>query len=142
MSALDANLRVHMQAEMKRLQQTLGIAFVYITHNQSEAFSTADRVVVMNRGQIEQIGTPREIYLWPQTRFAAEFVGSNNLLEGRVTSVEGELIELDCDVGPVLRDAARRSIVQRRSFRPAPEIVGDARHPGQQDAPAAGRRAA
>ena len=99
LSALDANLRVHMQAEMKRLQQTLGIAFVYVTHNQSEAFSTADRVVVMNRGQIEQIGTPREIYLWPQTRFAAEFVGSNNLLEGRIASVGGELIGVDCEFG-------------------------------------------
>jgi spermidine/putrescine transport system ATP-binding protein len=92
LSALDANLRVHMQAEMKRLQQTLGIAFVYITHNQSEAFSMADRVVVMNQGKIEQIGTPREIYLWPQTRFAAEFVGSNNLLEGRIASVEVVMI--------------------------------------------------
>ena len=99
LSALDANLRVHMQAEMKRLQQTLGIAFIYITHNQSEAFSTADRVVVMNRGQIEQIGTPREIYLWPQTRFAAEFVGSNNLLEGRIASVDGDLIAVDCQSG-------------------------------------------
>ncbi len=140
LSALDANLRVHMQAEMKRLQQTLGIAFVYITHNQSEAFSTADRVVVMNRGQIEQIGTPREIYLWPQTRFAAEFVGSNNLLEGRVASVDGELIALDCEFGAVLRNLARRS--GRTQLPPRPQIIGDFGHPGEQDAPAAGRRGA
>ena len=59
LSALDANLRVHMQSELKRLQQPLGIAFIYITHNQSEAFSTADRVVVMDKGRIDQIGTPR-----------------------------------------------------------------------------------
>jgi spermidine/putrescine transport system ATP-binding protein len=118
LSALDANLRVHMQAEMKRLQQTLGIAFVYITHNQSEAFSTADRVVVMNRGQIEQIGTPREIYLWPQTRFAAEFVGSNNLLEGRIASVEGELIAVDCESGRFF--VTLPADQSARSFRPAP----------------------
>jgi spermidine/putrescine transport system ATP-binding protein len=119
LSALDANLRVHMQAEMKRLQQTLGIAFVYITHNQSEAFSTADRVVVMNRGQIEQIGTPREIYLWPQTRFAAEFVGSNNLLEGRVASVDGELIALDCESGRFF--VTWPADQAERSFRPGPK---------------------
>jgi ABC-type Fe3+/spermidine/putrescine transport system ATPase subunit len=99
LSALDANLRVHVQGELKRLQQTLGIAFIYVTHNQSEAFSTADRVVVMNRGQVEQIGTPREIYLFPRTRFAAEFVGSNNLLEGRIAAVEGDLVSVDCACG-------------------------------------------
>ena len=140
LSALDANLRVHMQAEMKRLQQTLGIAFIYITHNQSEAFSTADRVVVMNRGQIEQIGTPREIYLWPQTRFAAEFVGSNNLLEGRIASVDGELIASRLRIRPLLRQRCPTDQSGRASA--AAEIIGHARRPGQQDAPAAGRRAA
>ena len=118
LSALDANLRVHMQAEMKRLQQTLGIAFIYITHNQSEAFLTADRVVVMNRGQIEQIGTPREIYLWPQTRFAAEFVGSNNLLEGRIASVDGDLIAVDCQSGRFF--VTLPADQSTRSFRAAP----------------------
>jgi spermidine/putrescine transport system ATP-binding protein len=118
LSALDANLRVHMQAEMKRLQQTLGITFIYITHNQSEAFSTADRVVVMNGGKIEQIGTPREIYLWPQTRFTAEFVGSNNLLEGHIASVDGDLIAIDCDFG--------RFFVSVPADRPEPSL-----HPGQ-----------
>ncbi len=99
LSALDAHLRIRMQGEMKRLQQRLGIAFVYITHNQSEAFSMADRVVVMNRGQIEQIGTPTQIYLKPQTRFAAEFVGSNNILEGRVAEVDGDLAVVETAAG-------------------------------------------
>jgi ABC-type Fe3+/spermidine/putrescine transport system ATPase subunit len=119
LSALDANLRVHMQAELKRLQQTLGIAFVYITHNQSEAFSTADRVVVMNQGRIEQVGTPREVYLWPQTRFAAEFVGSNNLLEGRVASVDGELIAVDCEFGRFFVTVPADQVA--RGFRPGPK---------------------
>ena len=118
LSALDANLRVHMQAELKRLQQTLGIAFIYITHNQSEAFSTADRVVVMNHGRVEQVGTPREIYLWPQTRFAAEFVGSNNLLEGKIASVDGELVGLDSDFGHFFVTLPADQTA--RSFRPSP----------------------
>ncbi|RWC50523.1 MAG: ABC transporter ATP-binding protein [Mesorhizobium sp.] len=121
LSALDANLRVHMQSELKRLQQTLGIAFVYITHNQSEAFSTADRVVVMNRGRIEQIGAPREIYLWPRTRFAAEFVGSNNLLEGRIASVDGNVVSVDCGAGRFFVALPDERLAH--GYRPAPKAT-------------------
>jgi ABC-type Fe3+/spermidine/putrescine transport system ATPase subunit len=73
---------------------------------------------VMNHGRIEQIGTPREIYLWPQTRFAAEFVGSNNLLEGKITSVDGELVALDCDFGRFFVTLPADQAA--RSFRPSP----------------------
>ena len=66
LSALDAHLRIRMQSEMKRLQQRLGLSFLYVTHNQSEAFSMADRVVVMNKGRIEQFGAPEEIYTRPR----------------------------------------------------------------------------
>jgi ABC-type Fe3+/spermidine/putrescine transport system ATPase subunit len=100
LSALDAHLRTRVQGELKRLQQRLGIAFVYVTHNQSEAFSMADRVVVMNHGRIEQIGTPQDIYTFPRTRFVAEFVGMNNILDGRVgTVVPGGLL-VECGIGP------------------------------------------
>jgi spermidine/putrescine transport system ATP-binding protein len=100
LSALDAHLRTRVQGELKRLQQRLGIAFVYVTHNQSEAFSMADRVVVMNHGRIEQIGTPQDIYTFPRTRFVAEFVGMNNLLEGRVREVLSGGLLVECGVGP------------------------------------------
>lgn len=90
LSALDAHLRSRVQGELKRLQQRLGISFIYVTHNQSEAFSMADRVVVMNAGRVEQIGTPQEIYTHPATRFVAEFVGQNNIFNGTVAAVASD----------------------------------------------------
>ncbi|MGB3293395.1 MAG: ABC transporter ATP-binding protein [Phormidesmis sp.] len=101
MSALDPHLRVRMQGELKRLQRTLGISFVYITHNQNEAFSMADRIVVMNQGHIEQIGTPAEIYTQPTTHFIAEFVGNNNLFDGEVTAADADTIAVQCPQGKI-----------------------------------------
>ena len=98
LSALDANLVVRMQGVLTRLQRELGITFVYVTHRQSEAFAMSDRVVIMNEGRIEQLDSPRGIYRSPATRFVAEFVGSNNILPGTVTTV-GETVELETDTG-------------------------------------------
>ncbi|MGL4239086.1 ABC transporter ATP-binding protein [Tabrizicola sp.] len=84
LSALDAHLVIRMQGVLTRLQKELGITFVYVTHSQSEAFAMADRVVIMGHGQIEQIGSPRDIFRGPKTRFVAEFVGRNNILAGPV----------------------------------------------------------
>lgn len=89
LSALDAHLKVRMQAVLSNLQKDLGITFVYVTHSMSEAFSMADRVVIMSRGQIEQIGTPEEIYREPYNRFVAEFLGSANIFDGVVKSPAG-----------------------------------------------------
>jgi spermidine/putrescine transport system ATP-binding protein len=80
LSALDLKLRRRMQLELKHLQEQLGISFVFVTHDQEEAMTMADRIVVMNRGRIEQIGTGPEIYQAPATRFVAEFIGEANLL--------------------------------------------------------------
>jgi spermidine/putrescine transport system ATP-binding protein len=99
MSALDPHLRARMQGELKRLQQALQISFFYVTHNQNEAFSMADQVVVMNRGKIEQIGSPSEIYNNPASHFVAEFVGNNNLFDGEVIGVERHAIEIRCPQG-------------------------------------------
>jgi spermidine/putrescine transport system ATP-binding protein len=85
LSALDYRLRKQMQKELKALQRTLGIAFVLVTHDQDEAFSMSDRVVVMNDGRIEQVGTPREIYEEPANLYVARFVGEINALDGTVT---------------------------------------------------------
>ena len=101
MSALDPHLRMQMQGELKRLQQSLGISFFYVTHNQNEAFSMADRVVVMNQGRIEQIGSPSEIYNTPATHFVAEFVGNNNLFDGEVASTNGTILEIRCAQGMI-----------------------------------------
>ncbi|WP_274630292.1 ABC transporter ATP-binding protein [Arvimicrobium flavum] len=80
LGALDLKLREQMQEELKSLQKSLGITFVFVTHDQGEALSMADRVAVFNDGRIMQIGTPEEIYQKPQTRFVADFVGSSNVL--------------------------------------------------------------
>lgn len=86
LSALDAHLVIRMQAVLTKLQRELGITFVYVTHSQSEAFAMADRVVIMSKGEIAQVGTPREVYRAPRTRFVAEFVGRNNILTGKVAA--------------------------------------------------------
>ncbi|MDE3027368.1 MAG: ABC transporter ATP-binding protein [Paracoccaceae bacterium] len=101
LSALDAALKVRMQSVLKNLQRETGITFVYVTHSQSEAFSMADRVVIMSRGQIEQIGTPQEIYRTPRTRFVADFLGSSNIFSGKVRKSAGSSVELETEEGPL-----------------------------------------
>lgn len=82
LGALDLKLRKNMQVELKNLQEELGITFVYVTHDQEEALTMSDEIVVLNDGQIEQRGTPTEIYENPETRFVADFIGDTNLLDG------------------------------------------------------------
>jgi spermidine/putrescine transport system ATP-binding protein len=84
LGALDLKLRQAMQLELKRIQREIGITFVYVTHDQSEALTMSDRLVVMNRGRIEQLGTPHELYERPATRFVAGFIGTSNILRGRI----------------------------------------------------------
>ncbi len=80
LGALDLKLREQMQEELKSLQKSLGITFVFVTHDQGEALSMADRIAVFNDGKIQQLGTPEEVYKQPKTRFVADFVGSSNVL--------------------------------------------------------------
>jgi len=101
LSSLDAHLRIKVQSELIGLQKKLGISFIYVTHNQSEAFAMADRVVVMNKGVVEQIGRPAQIYNRPETHFVAEFVGANNIFQGRVSGRPDGIIAVDCDHGEV-----------------------------------------
>lgn len=89
LGALDLKLREAMQDELKALQQRLGITFVFVTHDQHEALSMADRLAVFNEGRIAQIGTPEEVYSRPQTRFVADFVGSSNVLPPDLTRALG-----------------------------------------------------
>jgi len=84
LSALDAKIRVSLREEIRAVQRSLGITTIYVTHDQEEALSMSDRIVVMSEGRIEQIGTPFEIYNFPRTRFVASFVGTLNILRARV----------------------------------------------------------
>jgi spermidine/putrescine transport system ATP-binding protein len=84
LGALDQKLRQAMQLELKRIQREVGITFVYVTHDQEEALTMSDRLVVMNAGRIEQLGSPRELYEHPATRFVANFIGTSNILTGRL----------------------------------------------------------
>ncbi len=94
LSALDKSLRVRMRRELRELQRRLGIAFVFVTHDQEEAFSMSDRVVVMNEGRIEQIGTPQEVYEEPVNLFTAGFVGETNVFEGLAGQKQGDFLEV------------------------------------------------
>jgi spermidine/putrescine transport system ATP-binding protein len=89
LGALDVKLRKQMQLELKRIQHELGTTFVYVTHDQEEALAMSDRIAVMNRGRVEQIGGPREMYEHPETAFVADFIGSLNALDLRVDEVVG-----------------------------------------------------
>src|SRR5258708_1846473 len=84
LSALDAKLRQEVRKEIRRLQQSLGLTTVFVTHDQEEAVSIADRIVVMNAGKIEQVGSPQDVYEKPATRFVAEFIGLSNFIAGKV----------------------------------------------------------
>ncbi|MDM3888126.1 ABC transporter ATP-binding protein [Pseudomonas sp. BCRC 81390] len=113
LGALDLKLREQMQGELKKLQRQLGITFIFVTHDQTEALSMSDRVAVFNRGRIEQVDTPRNLYMQPATPFVAEFVGSSNVLRGELAmalhgspapfSIRPEHIRLG---GPVAGDQA------------------------------------
>jgi putative spermidine/putrescine transport system ATP-binding protein len=85
LSALDAKVRIQLREEIRRIQRDLGITALYVTHDQEEALSVSDRVVVLSNGQIEQVGSPAEIYEEPSTVFVAEFIGTMNRIEARVT---------------------------------------------------------
>jgi ABC-type Fe3+/spermidine/putrescine transport system ATPase subunit len=90
LSNLDAKLRAEMRVELRELQRRLDITSLYVTHDQEEALAISDRVIVMNDGQIEQIGSPEEIYNRPISRFVADFVGSANLINGTVRGPSGK----------------------------------------------------
>jgi len=95
LSALDAKIRVSLREEIRSLQRALGITTIYVTHDQEEALSMSDRIVVMNEGRVEQIGAPFEIYNQPKTRFVASFVGTLNVLKGEVVDSAAGRLRVD-----------------------------------------------
>ena len=101
LSALDPFLKIRMRAELKKLQKTLGISFVHVTHSQEEAMALADIIVIMNDGRIEQAATPREVFERPATAFVARFMGDHNVLTGRVINNQGGRIVFEAPEGQV-----------------------------------------
>jgi putative spermidine/putrescine transport system ATP-binding protein len=95
LSALDAKIRVSLRTEIRAIQQKLGITTIYVTHDQEEALSLSDRIVVMSQGRMEQVGTPFEIYNFPQTQFVANFVGSLNTVKAEVSEPAKGLVTVD-----------------------------------------------
>jgi ABC-type Fe3+/spermidine/putrescine transport system ATPase subunit len=109
LSNLDAKLRVQVRVEIREMQKRLGITSIYVTHDQDEALAISDRIVIMNRGRIEQLGDPHAIYLHPQTSFVAGFIGLANIFNGRAVSRDGERCTVETPVGTLcLLDRDRR----------------------------------
>ncbi|MEU8797043.1 ABC transporter ATP-binding protein [Spirillospora sp. NPDC048819] len=128
LGALDLKLRQAMQVELKRIQREVGITFVYVTHDQGEALTMSDRIAVMNDGLIEQLGTPREIYEHPATRFVAGFIGTSNLLGGEVTETgpESAVISYGPDgrIEVPVRDGLDVAAGKRLELTVRPEKIG------------------
>ena len=114
LGALDRRLREEMQYEIRRIQRTLGVTVIYVTHDQQEAMAMSDRVAVFNRGRIEQVAPPEVLYEEPERGFVATFIGDNNLLTGRVFGVDRETCEADTGDGIV------------KAFLVSPRGAGDA----------------
>jgi putative spermidine/putrescine transport system ATP-binding protein len=106
LSNLDAKLRQEKRVEIRRIHRLLGAATIYVTHDQDEALSLADRIVVLRDGAVRQVGTPQELYRRPQHADVAEFMGFRNALPGRVVRRDGALVEVDCGLGGAIRGHA------------------------------------
>jgi putrescine transport system ATP-binding protein len=131
MAALDKQLRAQTQSELAALQRRLGTTFVVVTHDQREAMTLADRMAVMERGQIMQIGTPAEIYEQPKSRAVAAFIGDVNLIEGKIARADGNGLQVDCGALGCVRVAGRteRAIGTHIVLALRPEKLQIAREP-------------
>jgi putative spermidine/putrescine transport system ATP-binding protein len=127
LSALDAKIRVSLRDQIRSIQRELGITTIFVTHDQEEALSISDRIVVMNAGNVEQIGTPFEIYNRPATRFVATFVGQLNTLNAivadagtKAVSIDGQLVTV-----PSLPATARHGDAIALTLRPEAAVIGN-----------------
>ncbi len=140
LGALDLKLRQALQIELKRIQREVGITFVYVTHDQEEALTMSDRIAVMNKGRVEQIATPRDIYDNPATLFVAGFIGAANLLGGTVVRADGHGGSIALSAGPTVEAVLEPSLalksgdtvtvmVRPDRIRLAGPALGDAQAP-------------
>ena len=119
LGALDLKLRKGLQVELKRIQREVGITFVYVTHDQEEALTMSDRIAIMNRGEVEQIGSPEDVYERPATPFVAGFIGVSNLMPGTVTGASDGRAR-----SPGQRRGGRTLTQRPRGRRGLPRLVG------------------
>jgi spermidine/putrescine transport system ATP-binding protein len=131
LGALDLKLRRSMQIEIKRIQTEVGLTFVHVTHDQEEAMTMADTIAVMNRGVIEQMGAPSELYDNPETTFVANFLGQSNLIEGTIRGRDGDFVKVDMQ-GTVVSIPADRAHVEGSDgtlgwvgIRPEKVLIGE-----------------
>lgn len=110
LSALDANMREDMRVEIKKIQRETGITAIFVTHDQEEALSMSDHIVVMNAGLIEQIGSPAQVYDQPATAFVANFLGKANMLPGSVTVMDGKMATIALATGHIVKAAAPKAL--------------------------------
>ncbi len=118
LSNLDAQLRMEMRGEIRRIVKEYGLTAVYVTHDQEEALSVADKIAVMNNGRIEQVGTPEEVYRWPRTKHVASFMGETNMMKGKVDWIvrdneEGYVVRAISNAGEILQ-----GVVTDKSWKP------------------------
>ena len=128
LSNLDAKLRVTMRTEIRRIQQEAGITAIYVTHDQSEAMAISDKIIIMNKGVVAQMGTPQEIYYHPNSEFVADFIGEANFLKGRITEKEGNDGAADVYGSRIaLHDIAERNVGDECTLvlRPEAAVVAD-----------------
>ena len=133
LSNLDARLRVSMREEIRRIQKELGITTIYVTHDQEEAMAVSDRIAILNRGRVEQVGAPFEIYYRPATRFAAEFMGNSNIIEMDVAGYdEAESRIIATAAGRSFSLPGRRPAGDRVVLSVRPEWIRVAAHPREE----------
>lgn len=114
LGALDLKLRKGLQLELKRIQREVGITFIYVTHDQEEALTMSDRIAIMDRGNVEQVGAPRDVYERPATTFVAGFIGVSNLMPGEIVSIGKDGVDVRLESGPTVRvDSEGFSLGQR-----------------------------
>ena len=131
LSNLDAKLRLEMRAEIRRIHNELGATTIYVTHDQDEALSLADRIVVLRDGVIRQVGTPKELYEAPAHLDVADFMGFRNKLKGQVVALEGGRAVLDVEgarISGIAREQRRRRT--RRPMRPSVRTISWSARPG------------
>jgi len=123
LGALDKGLRESMQVELRALQRRLGITTVMVTHDQDEALTMSDQIVIMRDGQIEQVGRPEDVYQRPTSRFTASFLGAANFLRGRVTDNDEGTLAIEVPLGPVVRLRADRAVGHEVTVLLRPEAI-------------------
>jgi iron(III) transport system ATP-binding protein len=126
LSNLDAKLRLEMRGEIRRICKTSGLTAVYVTHDQKEALSIADRMAVLNNGHIQQLGTPQQVYRQPHNRFVAEFMGESNFIDGEIMSVENERTVVKTAIGLITcsqKPALDLKLNQAVALSIRPEII-------------------